>query len=178
MKFGTWTQEAVEKALNKINHHYEVLESLRDISNSISNNLYRKYLNVNEEKKNSFRIFHRKVLSEENFFNYTCAYNFDGVHAYRNNEYIKKYEVLLEEHELKVHQELIHVAFKQELNKQIKKFRERLTFCIGGDISDDEIYLLCDMEELTKSNESVIKYYNARENGTTVSDIMNAYTGD
>lgn len=178
MNFGTWTKEEIDKALSKINHHYAVHNELTAITERISRKLYQNYININEQKKNSFRIFQRKVLTEKKFFDYSCAYDFDGVRVHRDNEYLKKYEVQLQEHELKVHQEYIHGAFKRELNKEIKKFKERLTFCVGGDISSDEIYLLCDMEELTKSHEATIKHYYANENGLTVTDVMNAYTGD
>lgn len=158
MNFGTWTQQEIKKVLNKIEHHYYVHENLKNECIKLSDNLYKKYLINHESKSSFFRIIKTKVLSKEDFFDRTCAYNIDGVRIHRDNEYIKKHDVSYNDAELKVLHAFLEGYFKYDLNKEIRKLKERLTYCVGGDISDDEIYLLCDMDNLTTSYQNALNH--------------------
>lgn len=159
MNFGYWTKEEIDKALKKIEEHYKAYNELKVECSKISTELYQRYLIVNENKKTFFRIFHRKVLSEQDFHDKNYSANIKGTRSYRHNLDLKRYEVALFEHELNLFGALEHGYYKYELNNDIKKFKERLTYCTGGDITSDEIYLLCDMEALTISYEqALIKY--------------------
>lgn len=159
MNFGTWTPEEIKKVLQKIEHHYNVHEELKNVCINVSENLYKRYLVSHENKSSFFRIIKQKALPKDEFFDRTCAYNVDGVRITRDNHYIKKHDVSYEEHELKVQHAFLEGFFKYDLNKDIRKLKERLTYCIGGDISDDEIYLLCDMDNLTSSYETALNSY-------------------
>ena len=159
MNFGAWTTEEVQKVLKKIEHHYSVHEKLALTCHEVTDLLYKRYLMTQESKTSFFRIIKNKVLNKEDFFDRTCAYNIDNIRVHRDNHYLKKYDVFYEEHELKVQHAFLEGFFKYDLNKDIRKLKERLTYCIGGDISDDEIYLLCDMDNLTSSYEIALDNY-------------------
>lgn len=159
MNFGYWTKEEIEKALIKIDSHYKAYEELKDECTKISTRLYQRYLVINENKKRFFKLLNRNVLSETEFHDRNYSANIKGTRSYRHNDDLKKYEVALHEHEINLFGALEHGYYKNELNSEIKKFKERLTYCTGGDISSDEIYLLCDMEALTISYEQALTKY-------------------
>lgn len=157
MKFGTWSPDKIQEILSKINHYYNEYKKLQKTCTELNDIIYERYLEINENKKTFFRLVKVRVLTKEEFFNRTWAYSVDHIYIFRNNNYLKKYDIKHEDFELEVYGTLEEIIYK--VSSDIKKLKERLSYCTGGDITADEIYLLCDIENFTKKIETALHKY-------------------
>lgn len=165
MNYGEWTQQEITYARTKAEYYMELHEAVWNEIDKINMNMYRHYVESHTAKFAKFRILAPKVQEPSQYFNKIQCVGYKLheknllVYVVHDDEYTK-YDVNIRTNELRLMEFFVLNVAYHKTYKECISFIKRLQYCIGGEFSVDDVYLLCDIDIGIKLLEQELKHYN------------------
>lgn len=168
MNYGQWNEIELQRAKNKVQKYSHLYESCWELVRQINNKLYEQYCTEHTTRSNIFSIF-TPLLEREKFLNKVTSWSLNEPNGnptfaiLKEQNSLYKYNLELSDAEYGFMEFFKYeIAFTYDFSKKVQQFGKLLSYCSGGDIDTDEIYLLCDLDINIAHIESELNNYKVR----------------